>query len=416
MTGESRERAMKPCMGAYRRVVSCIAIAGLITPGLASGAAAAPPGDAQQSDLRYYQAAVNLLPDSDDAYAGAVSFRQEVGGFATVDVFLSRADTVTCSDSTEDIATSTVQTETRDAREPGPVVLEIGHSLDRAVGQAVVNLVVTANPGCGEPESVTTLWAQEIQLAVTGTSAKFFTGISGTTSAGPDRSTGRFYDFARDGTGTLTVGSLIVGTESPAAFLKYAVERQRNHGDVPAAPDPVAPPGGTGARGDYSAEFEPPGGLGVLFEDTIVQASTTGPPGRVTTVSASSFTAELIDCGDGTTAIREQFVVGSGPGVLTIGRKLGTATASGSIQFDRFITNGCLGGGTVSDAVVQPVTLNLIATGPIVRVSDTRWQIRPGEGSERTHGWYLGRQATGSVAIGAVGGTTNLAAIGSAGP
>ncbi|MBG6180826.1 hypothetical protein [Arthrobacter sp. CAN_A1] len=406
---------MKPGTGAYRRMVCCIAMVGLIAPVVASGAVAAPPGGPQLSDLRYYQAAVNLLPDEDGAYAGAVSFRQEVGAAATVDVFLSRAATIICPGGGEDIATSTVQTETRDASEPGPVTLDIGHSLDQAVGHAVVNLVVTAAPGCGEPVSTSVLPAQEVQIAVTGTSVRFFTGIGGTTSAGADRTTGRSYSFARDGTGSASVGSLIVGSESPAAFLKYAVERQRTHGDAPVAPDPVAPPGGTGARGDYSAEFEPTG-PGVLFEDAIVQASTTSPPERATTVSASSFTAELIDCGDGTTGVREQFVVGSGPGVLTIGRKLGTATASGSIQFDRFITDGCQGGVTVSDTVVLPVTLNLTATAPIVRVSDSRWQIRPGGGSERTHGWYLGRQATGTVAIGGVGGTTNLAAIGSAGP
>ncbi|WP_155849394.1 hypothetical protein [Arthrobacter sp. H20] len=407
---------MKPGTGAGRRLVCCVAMLGLIAPASSSVAVAAPPGGPQDSDQRYYQAAVNLLPETDGAYAGAVSFRQEIGGATTVDVFLSRAATITCPDLSEDVATATVQTETRDASEPGPVVLDIGHSLDQAFGQAVVNLVVTASPGCGEPESITTLAAQKVQIAVTGTSARFFTGITGTTSAGPNRSTGRFYDFARDSTGSLSVGSLIVGAESSAAFLKYAVERQRTNGEAPVAPDPVAPPGGTGARGDYSAEFEPTGGPGVLFEDAIVQASTTSAPGRMTTLSASSFTVELIDCGDGTTAFREQFVVGSGPGVLTLGRKLVTATASGSIQFDRFVTDGCQGGETVSDTVVHPVALNLAATGPIVRVSDTRWQVKPGGGTERTHGWYLGREATGTVAVGAVAGTTNLASIGSAGP
>ncbi|MHA7275294.1 hypothetical protein ACX80O_02005 [Arthrobacter sp. Hz1] len=376
---------------------------------------AAPPGGTQQENLRYYQAAVNLLPATDGAYAGAVSFRQEVGAAATVDVFLSRAATITCPDLSEDIATTTVQTETRDASEPGPVTLDIGHSLDQAVGHAVVNLVVTANPGCGDTGSTTTLPAQEVQITVMGTSVRFFTGIGGTTSAGADRTTGRSYSFARDGTGSVSVGSLIVEAESPAAFLKYAVERQRTHGDAPVAPDPVAPPGGTGARGDYSAEFDPTG-PGVLLEDAIVQASTTSPPGRATTVSASSFTAELIDCGDGTTGVREQFVVGSGPGVLTIGRKLGTATASGSIQFERFITDECQGGVTVSDTVILPVALDLVATAPIVRVSDTRWQVQPGGGTERMHGWYLGREATGTVAIGAVTATTHLAAIGSSGP
>ncbi|MHA7154832.1 hypothetical protein [Arthrobacter sp. TMN-50] len=389
---------------------------GLIAPTLPTVAVAAPPGGTQQDELRYYQAAVNLLPDEDGAYAGAVSFRQEVGAAATVDVFLSRAATIICPDLSEDITTTTVQTEIRDASEPGPVTLDIGHSLDQAFGHAVLNLTVTTSPGCDEPETVTTLPSHEVQITVMGTSVRFFTGIGGTTSAGADRSTGRSYSFARDGIGSVSVGSLIVGAESPAAFLKYAVEQQRIHGIAPVAPDPVAPSGGTGARGDYSAVFEPTGGLGLLFEDMIVQASTTSPPGRVTTVSASSFTAERIDCGDGTAAVREQFVVGSGPGVLTIGRKLETATASGSISFDRFITDGCQGGETVSDTVVLPVALDLVATAPIVRVSDTRWQVRPGGGSERTHGWYLGRQATGTVAIGPVTRTTDLGAIGSSGP
>lgn len=407
---------MKPGTGVRRIWAGGVLTVLLVAPTLSAAIAAAPPGGTQQSDLRYYQAAVNLFPETDGAYAGAVSFRQEVKGEASVEVFLSRAVTISCPDLSEDIATTTVQTEGRESREPGPVALDIGRSLDRAVGHATVDLTVTDSPGCGEPESVSVLPAQEVQITVTGTTPRFFTGIGNTTSSGSDRSSGRSYDFSRDGTGTLSVGSLIIGVESPAAFLKFAVERQRTRGEAPVAPDPVAPPGGTGARGDYSAEFEPAGGLGVLFEDAIVQASTTSPPERATTVSASSLTVELVDCGDGTTALREQFVVGSGPGVLNIGRKLGTATASGSIPFDRFVTDGCQGGETVTDTVVRPVTLTLAATAPIVRVSDTRWQIRPGEGAQRTKGWYLGREATGTVAVGTVAGTVNLAAIGSSGP
>ncbi|WP_156809124.1 hypothetical protein [Arthrobacter sp. TB 23] len=407
---------MKPGTGVRRKLVGCVVALLLIAPTLSTTAVAAPPGGTQLSELRYYQVAVNLFPETDGAYAGAVSFRQDVKDEATVDVFLSRAATISCPDLSEDIVTTTIQTEGRGSREPGPVELDIGHSLEEALGHAVVDLTVTDSPGCGEPESVSVLPAQDVQITVTGTTPRFFTGIGGTTSSGSDRSSGRFYDFSRDGTGTLSVGSLLVGVESPAAFLKFAVERQRTHGEAPVAPDPVAPPGGTGARGDYSAEFEPTGGLGVLFEDAIVQASTTSPPERATTVSASSLTVELVACGDGTTAIREQFVVGSGPGVLTIGRKLGTATASGSIQFDRFVSDGCQGGEPVTDTVVLPVDLNLAASAPLVRVSDTRWQIRPGEGAERTKGWYLGREATGTVAVGAVAGTTNLAAIGSSGP
>ncbi|MHA7142524.1 hypothetical protein [Arthrobacter sp. CAL618] len=407
---------MKPGTGVQRTWAGGVLTVLLVAPTLFTAAAAAPPGGTQLSDLRYYQAAVNLFPETDGAYAGAVSFRQEVKGEASVEVFLSRAATISCPDLSEDIATTTVQTEGRESREPGPVELDIGRSLDQAVGHAIVDLRVTDSPGCGEPESVSVLSAQEVQITVTGTTPRFFTGIGGTTSSGSDRSSGRSYDFARDGTGTLSVGSLIAGVESPAAFLKFAVERQRTRGEAPVAPDPVAPPGGTGARGDYSAEFEPAGGLGVLFEDAIVQASTTSPPERVTTVSASSLTVELVDCGDGATALREQFVVGSGPGVLSIGRKLGTATASGAIQFERFVTDGCQGGETVTDTVVLPVTLTLTATAPIVRVSDTRWQIRPGEGAQRTKGWYLGREAAGTVAVGAVAGTVNLAAIGSSGP
>ncbi|MHA7273003.1 hypothetical protein ACX80Z_06195 [Arthrobacter sp. TMT4-20] len=323
---------MKPGTGVRRKLVGCVVALLLIAPTLSTAAVAAPPGGTQLSELRYYQAAVNLFPETDGAYAGAVSFRQDVKGEATVDVFLSRAATISCPDLSEDIATTTIQTEGRGSREPGPVELDIGHSLEEALGHAVVDLTVTDSPGCGEPESVSVLPAQDVQITVTGTTP------------------------------------------------------------------------------------EPTGGLGVLFEDAIVQASTTSPPERATTVSASSLTVELVDCGDGTTAIREQFVVGSGPGVLTIGRKLGTATASGSIQFDRFVSDGCQGGEPVTDTVVLPVDLNLAASAPLVRVSDTRWQIRPGEGAERTKGWYLGREATGTVAVGAVAGTTNLAAIGSSGP
>ena len=102
-----------------------------------------------------------------------------------------------------------MQTESREASDPGPVVLDIGHSLDQASGHAVVDLVVTESPGRGESETVTPMPAQEVQVAVPGTAGRFFTGISGTTAAGPDRSTGRFYDFSRDGTGTLSVGSVV---------------------------------------------------------------------------------------------------------------------------------------------------------------------------------------------------------------
>lgn len=186
--------------------------------------------------------------EADGAYPGAVNFQREVKGATTVNVFLSRASTVTCPHLGEDISTTTVQT--GELSEPGPVVLDIDQSLDEASGRAVVDLIVTESPGCGEPETVATLPAQEVQIAVTGTSVRFFTGISSATSAGPDRSTGRFYDFSRDGTGTLSVGSVIVGAESPAAFLKYAVERWSAQGRPPVAPDPVAPPGGTDARGD----------------------------------------------------------------------------------------------------------------------------------------------------------------------
>jgi hypothetical protein len=404
-----------------RRRARAVLTGGLVTLGvlaqaISAAAAPAPPGGTLHDDLRYYQAAVNLLPEEDGDYAGAVSFQRVVGGDTTVDVFLSRAVTVTCPDLSEDIASTTVQTESRESSDPGPVVLDIGHRLDEASGHAVVDLALTESPGCGAPETVTTLPAQEVQVSVTGTTVRFFTGISGTTSAGPDRATGRFYDFARDGTGTLTVGSVVVGAESPAAFLKYAVERRRTHGEAPVAPDPVAPPSGTGARGDYSAELVPQGGLGVVFEDAIVHATTSGPPERATTVSASSLTLEVVDCGDGVTAFREVFVVGAGPGSLEVGRRLESATASGSVELDRFTTDGCQGAETVADTVVLPVALDLAATAPLVRVSDTRWQVRPGEGSERTHGWYRGREATGAVAVGAVGGVTGQASIGSSGP
>lgn len=324
---------------------------GLTAQALSTVAVAASSGGTQQEDLRYYQAAVNLLPQEDGAYAGAVSSQHTIGGAKTVDVFLSRAATVACPDLSEDIATSTVQAESREARDPGPVVLDIGHGLDRASGHAVVDLVLTESPGCGEPETVTTLPAREVQVDVTGTTVRFFTGVSGTTSAGPDRSTGRFYDFSRDGTGT-------------------------------------------GARGDLSAELAPPRGLGVVFQDAIVHATTTGPPERATTISASSLTVELLGCGDGTTAVREVFVVGAGTGALEIAHRLESATASGSVELDRFTTDGCQGGQTVADRVVLPVTLNLVATTPMVRVSDTRWQVRPVGWCHRPRGHRLLRAVT----------------------
>ena len=80
----------------------------------APGAAAGP---AAVGDYRYYQAAVNLLdPEATGAagLVGGVSFMAVVGGSTSVNVFLSRAETVACEDGSEDFETLTVRTLTDD--------------------------------------------------------------------------------------------------------------------------------------------------------------------------------------------------------------------------------------------------------------------------------------------------------------
>lgn len=130
----------------------------------APGAAAGP---AAVGDYRYYQAAVNLLdPEATGAagLVGGVSFMAVVGGSTSVNVFLSRAETVACEDGSEDFETLTVRTLTDEATTPGPIDLDIDRRLRTAVGVAVVDLVEEYSPGCGQDPTVTISPAQTVRI------------------------------------------------------------------------------------------------------------------------------------------------------------------------------------------------------------------------------------------------------------
>jgi hypothetical protein len=363
------------------------------------------------SPSRYFQAAVNLPPDAPGAggFAGSVSFRQVVSGPADVSVFLSRSTVVACPHG-EGIASQTVRTVDSEASEPGPVTLDIDRLLRAAHGEAVVDLIVEDSPGCGAPDTSVTLPAQRVTIDTTGTSDRFRTGISGSVSAAGARLRSSTVDLSRDGVGTASVGSL-VGDAAGAAFLKYTVERTLVHGTPPQAPANAAPAGGVGVTGAHSAQPDPPDGLGVVFEDMAVSARTTPRP-QETTLDAFAEVHTLVGCPDGGTGLVLELVEGSGPGTLDVARRLATATATATLETTRTRVDGCE---PQPDPVITrervPVALSLTATGPAVRVRDTRFHQTRGDNDPRTHTSYLARDATGTITVGDLTRPTGLASI-----
>jgi hypothetical protein len=367
----------------------------------------------------FYDAAVNVPPDTPgaDGFAGGVRFHLDGDGVASVDVFLSRSEPVVCGDGTEDASSTTVRTPSDEATEPGPVVLDIDRRLRTARGEAVLDLLVTENPGCGAEEVITTAAAQEVSIEVVGTTVRFFSGIGGTVADGPDRARDLSSRLSRDGTGTLTVGTWLVGVETEAAFLVYGVDRSSRHGEPPTVPEPAAPAGGWGAQGSYAATFEPVDGLGPLSEDAIVSAAISAAPQRAATIAGSSLRTFGVDCGGPEPAVGAEFLEGAGPAQVTIDNALATATATATVQLDRWVLDACLPEAEpVHDVVSATVSLDLHATGPAVRVQDVRWHLVPGEGVEtRRNDWFVAREAAGVVGIGDVVGETWSASIARAG-
>lgn len=388
-------------------------LGGVLGAGLPGPADADPP---TVSTERFYQAAVNIPPETPGAggVTGSVVFHLPVGGSPWVEIFLSDARTVVCADGEESTASTTVTTTPREATTPGPVTLEIDRRLRTAQGHALLDLEVTDDPGCAEPTTTRTESAAPVSIDVTGSTPRFTTGVGGSTRSGSDLGRDLAHDLSRDGTGTVRVGSL-VSAQSEAAFLKYSVVRSRTHGTPPVAPDPAAPPGGRGAQGAFSASFEPDG-PGLLLTDAIVQAGTTAPPERATTVTASSFTVARVVCADGTQAEVAQLLDGAGPGSLDVPRSLGSAFATATVRMTRIVVDGCDPDAPAREDLVDvPVTLDLTADGPAVRVRNVRWHGPRAGGVDRTNEWYVARQATGTVAVGDAAGTTGIASIARAG-
>lgn len=380
---------------------------------LAAGAlAGVPPSAAAQPDgLRYFQAAVNLPPGAPgaDGFAGSVSLRRVLGDATSVSVFLSRSTAVACPDG-EGTASVTVRTVTDEATGPGPVVLDVDRQLREAHGEAVVDLVVEEDPGCGAPSTSTTLPGETVSVRTTGTSDRFHAGVSSTvtSTAGSVRSSSD--DLSRDGVGTATVGSLVTGGEG-AAFLKYAVERTHVHGTPPQAPANTAPPGGYGATGASSESLEPPDGLGVVFRDVGVTASSTPHPSS-TTISAFAEVHTVVGCPGGGTALSTELLEGAGTGTLTVAGGLDGAVASGTLSLTRTTVDGCAPDAPPAVAVVPvPVSLDLTATGPPVRVRDVRFFETRGPGDRRTDTSYLARDAAGTLTVGDVSVPTGLASV-----
>ncbi len=394
-----------------RRGAAVLALATVLAlvPVLLAGVPAASA--ASDPPLRYFEVAVNVPPDSPEAegFAGAVSVRQVVGGPASVSVFLSRSFDVSCPDGSDQVASQTVRTIGDEATEPGPVTLDIDRLLRTAHGEAVVDLVMEDSPGCGLPDTSATV-AERVVIDVTGTSDRFRSGVSSTvrSEAGMVRTSSE--DLSRDGVGTATVGNLFADATG-AAFLKYAVERSLVHGTPPQAPANAAPPGGVGAVGAHSAQPQPTGGLGVVFEDMAVTAATTARP-EVTTLDAFAETHTQVACPAGGTAVVVDLLEGSGAGALDVDRRLGTATAEATLEMTRTTIDGCVGDGeAVTTRVQVPVALTLTATGPEVRVRDIRFHEARGDADQRSDVSYLARDAAGTVTVGELSRPTGLASI-----
>jgi hypothetical protein len=284
-----------------------------------------------------------------------------------------------------------LQTTTDTATEPGPVTLDIDRRLTRAEGSAVVELLLVENAGCGAEDVTTTLSAVRVSMSVTGTGtgAPIFTGIGGTAADTSNRSSDVSYRFARDGTGVLDVGGFLQGVVG-AAELVYGVDRSRVNGTSPDPLESAAPPGGKGATGVYVAELDASGGLGPVYEDAFVFATTSALPETTTSVVVDSLRSTLVQCPDGSTAQTDEFLFGGGGGQLAIGHRLASATASATVPAALITFDGCdEESGSAETLLEVPVSLRLTATGPVVRVRNLS-PAQPKESSREPghEGWF----------------------------
>ncbi|WP_341358255.1 hypothetical protein V5H98_10685 [Georgenia sp. M64] len=391
-------------------------------PAVASGApagreeaAAAPTGSSLAAaaptieNFRYYEATVNVS-ESAEGWRGAVSVRSVIGGEESVFVFLSRdGEPVTCADETADLVTYTLFS-ADDATEPGPITLDIDRRLRTAHADAVVDLTLVESPGCGGEDLVTELPAQHITLDVTGTTERLRTSISGTTSSAGDMDRLRDYDLARDGTGTVAIDGLLAPVSSDQSFLTYSAEHFFRHGDFPGIVDNAAPDGGLGAFAATSRSYDPPDGLGLLFEDAFVGATVGPSPDREMRLAASAVQVRAVICESGALGFVSRDLRGSATTDVAIDPRLTSATAAATLTMEVLVLDDCTGGSAV-ETVELPVAIDLTASGPAVRFRGSFAQVTPGSGVERTQGWFVTRDAAGTLVLGDLTGPADLAYI-----
>lgn len=389
-------------------VAFAVALAAATTGTTAAAGVATGPAATTVDRFRYYEASV-FVDGGPGELVGAVGFRSVVKGDVGVDVFLGSEETVTCSDGSEDVRTETLRTEDRYTSQPGPVVFDVDPRLQSAHGEAVVDLLHSVVPGCGADEVTSVLPAQHISIDVTGTTELIRARMTGSTSSKNAFDRARVTSIARDGTGHAVVGAF-VDADSDAAWLKYAVEHFARRGTQPEVPESVAPEGGLGAVGGASASYEPADGLGVLFEDAIV-AATVGPaPEKERTLTASAISVTAVECADGAIGYRYTDRYGNGPAPVEISRRLDSAHAAATTSLSESTYDECTGAET-SRVVTAPVALELVATGPAVRVRDTYYFSAPPQPVTRINGWSLRRQAAGEVTVGTFTAPTDFGAI-----
>ncbi|MFD1504844.1 hypothetical protein FE374_11450 [Georgenia yuyongxinii] len=403
-------------MGKLRGAGVAAAVAGAVMVSLAaSGAWAAPPARPVTTELRSFQAAVNIGPDNpllpDDGgpgYVGSVSVLEVLGGATSVNVFLSRGSEDECPDGGP-VSSSTITTG-GDATLPGPVTLDINRRLRTAHADAVVDLQMVTTEGCGTPEVSTPVPAQHVSIDVTGTSVRFRTGVTGSVSSGADVSRSSSVDLSRDGFGSATVGE-VGAVEESAAFLRYAEQRTFTRGTPPTEPPAnVAPAGGTGAEGRFTLVEGPEGEIGTVTHDVILTATVSAPPERAETITADVIETTVVACPDGRTLEEEVTLRGDGPGTVDIPGDLARASAHGTLDLARTRVDACTGEET-SAVVPTPVALALDGTGPAVRVEDTRFQVVPRQGRTFTRNAYTARDAAGQLTVGDMTGDAQLASI-----
>ncbi|KAB7744224.1 hypothetical protein GA707_12340 [Nostocoides sp. F2B08] len=392
-----------------RRMAVVLAVAmAAATGGTASAGGAAGSTPTTVDSLRYYQASV-FVDGGPGELVGAVGFRSVVKGEVTVDVFFGSEEPVSCPDGSEDVRTETVRTEDPFASRPGPMVFDVDPRLLTAHGEGVVDLVHSVVAGCGADEVTTVLPARHVSIDVTGTTELIRARMTGSASARNAFDRARVTSIARDGTGQAVIDGF-VDADSDAAWLKYAVEHFVRRGTQPEVPDSVAPEGGLGAVGGASAFYEPESGLGVLFEDAIV-AATVGPaPAKKMLLTASALGVTAVECADGEIGYRYRDTFGEVATPVQVSHRLDAADAAATAQLTEITYDECTGAES-SRIVAAPVALDLVATGPPVRVRDTYYFSAPPQPTTRINGWSLRRPAAGTVRVGTFRESTDFGAI-----